>query len=284
VDLRIDKGQIFGLAGESGSGKTTLGRCALRSVDVTEGTVRFAGEDITHLRSKALRAFRRQAQTVFQDPYGCFNPKKTLVNALSEYARLLGIERQNISAHLARHLEEVALPPSVIQGLPSELSGGQLQRLAIARALLSEPIFLFADEPVSALDVSVQAQILQLMVDLNEKRQLSILIVSHDLAVLETICDTVAVIYRGRIVEQARTAVLFGDMRHPYTRYLMSSRPREHPDQVPMRMPGGEVTADVGPDGCLFAPQCPLRSLECERSSPQLKECYEGHLCACYHC
>ncbi|MDR0499988.1 MAG: ABC transporter ATP-binding protein [Coriobacteriales bacterium] len=292
VNLSLQRNSIFGLVGESGSGKTTIGRLSLRFTDATAGRIIFNGKDITDHKGSQLSNFRRDAQMVFQNPYGSFNPKKRLRVALRDYARLLGIHKNDIDDNIAARLEQTALPTSILQSLPAELSGGQLQRLAIARALLCDPLFLFADEPVSALDVSVQAQILKLLVELHSKRQMTILFVSHDLAVVETICDTVAVIYRGRIVEQAATEILFKNMLHPYTSLLLCSRPKEHPSKVldcglkdigTMRMPMGEsVATQTTSDGCAFAPICPMKTERCMCAIPQLSEIEPGHLCACH--
>jgi oligopeptide transport system ATP-binding protein len=253
VSFTIEAGETFGLVGESGSGKTTTGRCLLRLVEPTTGEVRFKGEDLLSLDRKTLRARRRQMQMVFQDPYASLNPRHRVSTILTEP---LVIHRVGTpAARLARAadlLELVGLDRDALARYPHEFSGGQRQRIGIARALALEPSFIVADEPVSALDVSVQAQIVNLLAELQQQLSLTYLFISHDLRLVRHICTRVAVMYRGRIVELAPVAALFETPAHPYTRALLSAVPVPDPDVAPERVVFDPESVD---------PDAPLREI-----------------------
>ncbi|AMY07349.1 Stage 0 sporulation protein KE [Luteitalea pratensis] len=251
VSFTIEEGETFGLVGESGSGKTTTGRCVLRLIEPTVGEVRFKGEDVLSLDRKALRHRRRQMQMVFQDPYASLNPRHRVSTILEE-----PLDIHTVGTPTWRHaratelLELVGLDRDAMTRYPHEFSGGQRQRIGIARALALEPSFIVADEPVSALDVSVQAQIVNLLAQLQQQLSLTYLFISHDLRLVRHICTRVAVMYRGRIVELAPVASLFEAPRHPYTRALLSAVPVPDPDVLPQRIEFDPATVD--PDAPLL--------------------------------
>ncbi len=284
VSLRIAKGSIFGIAGESGCGKSTLGRCLLRMEEISAGQLFFRGEEITNLAGGQLKTLRRHMQMIFQNPYGSFNPKQTIGAALSEVTRVHRIARREAGALVNDLLLETNLSLDVLNRMPSELSGGQLQRLAIVRALLLSPDFIVADEPVSALDVSVQAQILNLLNELREGRALTMLFISHELTVMRYLCDEIAVMYLGTIVEQAPTEQLFSQLLHPYTQALMSAVPTIDPDTKMERviLQGDLPSAIDLPGGCPFAPRCIYCEARCEAERPPLRDVGGGHLVACH--
>jgi len=265
VTLSIDRGETLGLVGESGSGKTTLGRLVLRLTEPTSGTVRYDGQDIVALDARALRLLRRYMQPVFQDSSGSLNPRMRVGAAVKEPITVHRLySGPDADRRVAELFTEVGLDPSLISSYPHELSGGQRQRVGIARALSVEPDFLVLDEPVSALDVSVQAQVLNLLADLKERRSLTYLFIGHDLAVVRHLADRVAVMYFGKIVEQAPTASLYERPRHPYPRHpytttLLSSVPSTDPSQQPERIVlQGEVPSTKHrPSGCPFHARCP---------------------------
>jgi len=288
VSLSIARGETLGLVGESGSGKTTLGRLVLRLLKPTSGTVRFDGRDVFGLDSRALRALRRHIQLVFQDSSGSLNPRMRVGAAVKEP---LSVHRLYSGSEADRRVAalfgEVGLDSALVTCYPHELSGGQRQRVGIARALSVEPDFLVLDEPVSALDVSVQAQVLNLLADLKERRGLTYLLIGHDLGVVRHLADRVAVMYYGRIMELAPTAVLFDRPRHPYTATLLSSVP----SPVPSAQPGhpilqGDVPgAKDRPPGCPFHPRCPHphKDEQCWRETPPSTQIGAGHRVACHH-
>ena len=287
VTLTIPAGRTLGLVGESGCGKSTVGRTILRLTDVTSGTVRFEGQDVLALKGPALRALRRRMQIVFQDPYGSLNPRMTIGRTVRE-----GLDIHNIGtsaqrpARVAELLSEVGLDPELDGHYPHELSGGQRQRVGIARALAVEPAFVVCDEPVSALDVSVQAQVLNLLADLRAKRNLTYLFIAHDLAVVRHIADTVAVMYLGRIVEHAPAARLYDAPRHPYTRSLLSAVPVPDPKAQRARIVlQGDVPSPARPpSGCPFHPRCPhpRKNDRCRTELPLLREVAPGQQAACH--
>ena len=287
VSFAIARGRTLALVGESGCGKTTVARIILRLTDPTAGRVRFDGVDLLALDAARLRAARRRLQMVFQDPYGSLNPRMRVRAALREPLEIHGLvapgERD---ARVATLLKEVGLAPSLAACFPHELSGGQRQRVGIARALSVEPELLVCDEPVSALDVSVQAQVLNLLADLRDRRGLTYLFIAHDLAVVRHIADDVAVMYLGRIVEQAPAATLYGGPRHPYTVALLSAVPLPDPAVRRRRIiPLGEPPSPAHPPtGCPFHPRCPhpRKSDRCRSEAPALRELAPGHRAACH--
>jgi oligopeptide/dipeptide ABC transporter ATP-binding protein len=286
VSFSIGKGEIFSLVGESGSGKTTLGRALLRLIEPTSGEVRFDGTDLVTLDAKAMRAMRRQVQMIFQDPYSSLNPCMTVRQGIGEVLRVHGIRPQaQIDARIREILSLVGLPAEALDRTPRNFSGGQRQRLGIARALAMEPRFIVADEPVSAVDVSVQAQILNLLLDLRSRLGLTLLFIAHDLSVVRYLSDRVGVMYLGRIVESGTRDQMFGAARHPYTRALLRAAPRPDPSNK------GDQAAVIGeppsplapPPGCHFHTRCPLASDICRSKAPPPETVAPGHVVRCHH-
>jgi peptide/nickel transport system ATP-binding protein len=261
VDLRLSRGEIVGLVGESGCGKSTLARTLLHLLDPTDGSVYYDGEDITEYSSSQLRAFRSEAQMIYQDPFASLNPRYTVRRTLTEPMSVhdIGDSKADRVRRAVELLERVGLGEEHLDRHPHEFSGGQRQRVAIARALAVEPTLLVADEPTSALDVSVQAQILNLLFELQREMELTVLFITHDLSVVRRICDRVAVMYLGEVAEVAPTRALFGAPEHPYTQALMSSIPVPNPNAVRERIPlEGDVPTPIDPpSGCSFHPRCP---------------------------
>ncbi|MDP6544777.1 MAG: ATP-binding cassette domain-containing protein [Phycisphaerae bacterium] len=261
VDLTVRRGQTLGLVGESGSGKTTVGRTLLRLIRQTGGKVVFDGQDIFSLSNSGMRAVRKRIQIIFQDPVGSLNPRMTVGNIVGEPLKVhSSMTRRQRHAEVGRLLERVGLAAGYARRYPHEFSGGQRQRIGIARALAPKPDFIVCDEPVSALDVSIQAQILNLLSDLQDELGLSYLFIAHNLAVVEHFAHQVAVMYLGKIVEVADRDTLYNSPTHPYTRALLSAvpRPEPNPDRERIRLPG-EVPSPINPpSGCTFYPRCPL--------------------------
>lgn len=284
VNLAVHEGEIFGVVGESGCGKSTLGRTMLRLNDITSGKVLFDGRDITNFSRRELKPIRRDMQLIFQNPYSSFDPKYKLGKSLLEVGHVNGMPESAAREKLSELISYINLPEDILSRHPGELSGGQLQRLAIARALLLEPKFIVADEPVSALDVSVQAQILNLLVDLRKKLNMTMLFISHEMTVVEHLCDTVAVMYLGRVVEMAPTKQLFSRILHPYTQALLSSIPKADPDDKTERiLLGGEIPNAIDlPAGCRFAGRCRFAEDICRREEPALLEAEPNHFVSCY--
>ena len=284
VSLAVPKGAIFGVVGESGCGKSTLGRCMLRLETITGGKVTFQGRDITGLSGKDLLPLRRNMQMIFQNPYGSFTPQQKIGSALREVAQVHKMPANEAEEKIKYLLHEINLPEDALLRIPSEMSGGQLQRLAIARALLLDPAFIVADEPVSALDVSVQAQILNLMMDLREKFSLTMLFISHEMTVVRHLCDQVAVMYLGNVVETAASEELFRNLLHPYTQSLMSAIPTMDPDHKKQRIVlRGDIPSAIDlPAGCPFADRCPQCQAQCRESKPELRDVGGGHMVACH--
>jgi peptide/nickel transport system ATP-binding protein len=260
VSFSVARGATLGLVGESGSGKSTVGRLLLGLVAPTAGRVTLGGVEVTLLRGEALRAFRSRMQMIFQDPAASLNPRQRIADAVAEPLRAHqpGLSAGERAERVGAMLERVGLLPSHAGRLPEELSGGQRQRVAIARALVGAPDFVFADEVVSALDVSVQAQIVNLFADLQAERGLTVLFVSHDLRVVEHLADEVGVMYLGRLVELAPRGVLYARPLHPYTRALLSAVPDPRPGRPPRTLLAGEPGGERPTQGCAFLPRCPL--------------------------
>ena len=290
VSIRVRRAETMGLVGESGCGKSTLGRLMLRLLDPTFGRVVFDGRDLTRLSQRDLRPLRRRMQIIFQDPYSSLNPRMTVREIVAEAIRIhkLARTRGDEEARIVSLLERVGLRPDAMDRYPHEFSGGQRQRIGIARALAVEPEFIVCDEPISALDVSIQAQIVNLLLELQETLSLSYLFVSHDLKVVEHVSHRVAVMYLGKISEQASTRALFAEPRHPYTRALMASAPLPDPERKRVRLVlEGEVPSPIAPPpGCAFHPRCP-RAIKgrCDREAPPLEETSQGsgHRVACWN-
>jgi oligopeptide/dipeptide ABC transporter ATP-binding protein len=289
VDLRIARGTTLSLVGESGSGKTTTGRAILRLIEPTAGRVLFDGIDVTAADREELRALRKRMQIIFQDPYGSLNPRMTVYSMIAGILRVHGLARRGEERdRAAALLDRVGLPPDAADRYPHEFSGGQRQRIGIARALAVEPDFIVADEPVSALDVSVQAQILNLLEELQEELGLTYLFIGHDLSVVRHIADHAAVMYLGCIVEYAPVESLFEDPVHPYTRTLLAAAPSLTPRQrksagaaLPEKTVVANVLREGAVRGCPFRPRCPDAVAECGRRMPPLAEVRPGHKAAC---
>jgi oligopeptide/dipeptide ABC transporter ATP-binding protein len=286
VSLTIEPGETLALVGESGSGKTTAGRCILRLIEPTSGGIRFAGADLLALPPRDLRKMRRQIQVIFQDPYGSLNPRMRVGTIVREPLDIhrIGSGRRERDEMVAALLRRVGLDPSATRRFPHEFSGGQRQRIGVARALALRPRLIVADEPVSALDVSVQAQVINLLVDLQEEFGIAYLFIAHDLAVVERIADRVAVMYLGRIAEEATAGEIFKNPLHPYTKALMQAIPVPEPGRLRERtvIRGELPSPSAPPPGCRFHPRCPVAIEVCRRIDPPLLEVAPGHRAACH--
>jgi oligopeptide transport system ATP-binding protein len=287
VNFSVHRGETLGLVGESGCGKTTTGRCILRLVRPTSGSIIYDGIDIAQLERKELRALRRRIQVIFQDPYSSLNPRMKVGDIIAEPIKVHGIELNagRRDARVRELLSVCGLNPRFADRYPHEMSGGQRQRVGIARALALNPEFIVCDEAVSALDVSIQAQVVNLLEDLRERFGLTYLFIAHDLSVVRHLCQRVAVMYLGRIVELADSDELFGNPLHPYTQALLAAVPVPDPAveaHRTFRPVQGEVPSPINPpSGCVFHPRCPVAVAECKMARPELREVRPGHFVAC---
>jgi len=293
VSLSIPTGATFGLVGESGCGKSSLARAILQLQKPSGGRILFRAEgqddaatELTALSPRRLRALRREMQIVFQDPYSALNPRLRVKTILDEPLRAMEtLSRAERHQRIVRSLEAVGLTEAALERFPHQFSGGQRQRIAIARALLSNPNFIVLDEPVSALDVSVRAQILNLLIQLQRQLGLTYLFVSHDLSVVKYLCDQVAIMYLGRIVESGPTAEIFANPLHPYTKLLLAAVPVPKPrrGRKAVKLQGDPPSPMNIPDGCPFHTRCPSATEECRKSVPKLRELGSAHVVACHH-
>ncbi len=286
VSFTVGPGETVGLVGESGCGKTTLGRAVIRLTEPTEGTIRFDGEEITRLQGESLRTRRRHFQMIFQDPYGSLNPRMTVGEIIGEAIDIhrLAADPSARSARISQLLAQVGLDAAHASRYPHEFSGGQRQRIGIARALAVQPKLIVCDEPVSALDVSVQAQVINLLQDLQRELGVAYLFVAHDLAVVEHISQRILVMYLGRVVETAPSRELIRDPKHPYTQALISAVPEIDPATRRQRIIlSGDVPSPITPpSGCPFHPRCPMAEARCRTEVPALREVAPGHHAACH--
>ncbi|MES2847354.1 MAG: ABC transporter ATP-binding protein [Pseudomonadota bacterium] len=284
ISFDVMKGEVVGLVGESGSGKTTVGRTLLRLEEATDGAVLFDGTDIMEIGKDEMRAYRKRMQIIFQDPYASLNPREKIRTVIGH---ALALHKIGTSAdredRIVALLEQVGLSADYLDRFPHEFSGGQRQRIGIARALAVNPDFVVADEPVSALDVSIQAQVINLLDDLRSEFNLTMLFIAHDLAVVEHICDRVIVMYLGRIMEIAPATALYNSPAHPYTRALLSAVPIPRPGHKRSRvLLAGDIPSPINPpSGCVFRTRCPQAVAECARVVPELREVAPGQFSAC---
>ena len=287
VSFSLDEGKTLGIVGESGCGKSTLGRVILHLLDSTSGKIVFEGKDITYLKGKELKTLRKDMQIIFQDPFSSINPRMPVSKIISEPMRIYGTcsSRKEYNARVAELMDVVGLAKRVENAYPHELDGGRRQRVGIARALALKPKFIVCDEPVSALDVSIQAQILNLMQDLQSQMNLTYIFITHNLSVVKHISNDICVMYLGMVVEKSPSRELFVKQYHPYTQALLSAIPKPKLEQKAGRiLLKGELTSPInlGP-GCRFAPRCPRAQTKCRETSPVLNETAPGRSVACHY-
>ncbi|MFU2417923.1 ABC transporter ATP-binding protein [Peptacetobacter sp. AB800] len=284
VSFDIYKGETFGLVGESGCGKSTLGRCLLKMQDVSDGNIIYNGTDITTVSEKEWDKYRNKIQIIFQDPYSSLNPSWTVKQLIEEPLKLMGLGKDEIETKIKNILSIVRMNEEDMEKFPYEFSGGQRQRIGIARAVISDPEFIFCDEPVSALDVSVQAQVINMLKDLQKEFELTYLFTSHDLSMVYYISDRIGVMYLGNMVEIGDSEDVFRNPVHPYTKGLIASIPtaddveHEHKDIMRGEQPGPMNI----PKGCCFSTRCPYADERCKNEKPELREVKKGHVCACF--
>lgn len=289
VNFTLDHGKTLGVVGESGCGKSTLGRTVLRLTEPTEGKILYEGKDVVGMNKKELSSYRNKAQIIFQDPYASLNPRMTVYEIIAEplIAGHIIKDKKKIEEKVFQMMETVGLAPRLVNSYPHELDGGRRQRIGIARALILDPDFIVCDEPVSALDVSIQAQILNLLMDLQSDRGLAFMFITHDLSVVKHISDEIMVMYLGCCVERGKVKDIFANPLHPYTKALLQAIPipsLEHRNRK-REILTGEVSSPINPKpGCRFAARCPLAAEECRTNTPVLKDQGNGHMCACCKC
>lgn len=286
VSFALYPGETFGLVGESGCGKTTVGRAVVRLYEPTGGHIFFRGADIAKLSEKEVLKYRNHMQMIFQDPYACLNPRMTVSSIIAEPLKYQGVDASETDARVRALVERVGLKEDHLNRYPHEFSGGQRQRIGIARALASKPDFIVCDEPISALDVSIQAQIINMLEELQEQLNVTYLFVSHDLSMVRHISHRVAVMYLGHIVEMASVNELYSNILHPYTKALMSAVPIADPDAAAKSsriVLKGDVPAPIDPpSGCAFRTRCPYACARCAEETPRLREMGNNHLVACH--